>query len=168
MKKTLKLSLAVVAMLSMLTFTACKKKPKPEDIEKAAMAKLAGMGDMMKGGAVSFKDGVLIVSGECKDAKCKDECIAALKAAKIDGVKDVVSNCTIAPVVPTLDPMKVTAANKILAGLKDFPGVSSVMENGVLKLSGTVDKAKAMIVKQIGDKAATAGGMKLVWEVVSK
>ena len=46
---------------------------------------------------VSVDKGVATISGECKDDMCKAHCEALAKAVK--GVKSIVNNCTVAPVM---------------------------------------------------------------------
>ena len=94
MKKTLQLSMMLMASLLVLGTTSCKKKLKDADIQASIESVLNADADM-KGTSVLVKDGVATISGICKDEACKSRCEEAVK--KIEGVTSVVNNCTVAP-----------------------------------------------------------------------
>ncbi len=140
-----------LSLFAALAFASCK--PKDEDILKAVNEKIAGMTEM-KGLTATVKDGVVTLSGECKDEKCKADCQKTIEDAKIKGVKSVVSNCTIAPPPPA--PASVTASvtdpklqDAVKAIIKDIPGVSieGFSDKGVI-LKGEISKANNMKLKQ--------------------
>jgi osmotically-inducible protein OsmY len=138
MKKMLKLGFTAVALLLMLGTTSCKKKVKDADIQAAIETVLkadAGMSNAM----VTVTDGVATITGECKDEACKTNCETAIKA--IEGVKSVVNNCTIAPVVAVVPPVADQLSQAIADALKDFPTVKSELKDGVLTLTGEVAKS---------------------------
>jgi osmotically-inducible protein OsmY len=141
-----------VAVMATLAFVSCK--PKDEDILKAVNEKIAGMTEM-KGMTATVAEGVVTLSGECKDEKCKADCQKAIEDAKIKGVKSVVSNCTIAPPPPP-PPASVTTSvdamtmQKVKDGLKDIKGITSLTfnEKGAV-LVGEVSAADNMKIKQM-------------------
>ncbi len=137
MKKMLKLGFAAVALLLMLGTTSCKKKLKDADIQAAIETVFKADADMSNS-MVSVKDGVATITGECKDEACKTKCEDAVK--KIEGVKSVVNNCTVAPVVAIVPPVTDQLQQAIADALKDFPTVKSELKDGVLTLTGEVAK----------------------------
>ena len=158
MKKMLKLSFAAIALLLMLGTTSCKKKLKDADIQAAIETVLKADGDMSNM-MVTVKDGVATLSGECKDEACKTKCEEAVK--KIEGVKSVINNCTIAPVVEVVPPVTDQLAQAITDALKDYPGVKSELKDGVLTLTGEV--AKSSVQKMMmGLNALKTMGLKKI------
>lgn len=153
MKLTKIFSGALLIAAMALSISACKSGPKDADIEKAVKEKLAASPDMAST-AVSVKDGVVTLSGECKDDACKAGCEAAAKDVK--GVKSVTNNCTVKPaeVAPppastattTADPKLQDAVKAII---KDIPGIAlkGFSEKGAI-LEGTISTANNLKLKQ--------------------
>lgn len=141
-----------LAVMTTLAFVGCK--PKDEDILKAVNEKIAGMTEM-KGMTATVKEGVVTLSGECKDEKCKEDCKKAIEEAKIKGVKEVISNCTIAP-PPAPAPASLTTTldeatmQKVKDGLKDIKGITSLTfsEKGAV-IAGEVSDKDNMKIKQM-------------------
>jgi hyperosmotically inducible periplasmic protein len=123
MKKFLFMALAAFTLITLSQ--SCKKKLTDEGIAKNVTEQLSKMTDM-KGAAVTVKDGVATITGECKDQACSDKCKKGLEDAKVDGVKSVEWKCTLAPPPPvsmttTLD---APTMDKVKAGLKDMKGLT--------------------------------------------
>lgn len=146
MKRLLQFSLAAVALLLVTGLSSCKKKMKDADIQAAIEKVLMADPDMGKT-TVTVKDGVATLTGECKDEACKAKCETAVKA--IEGVTSVVNNCTIAPppeaVVP---PVADKLAQAITDALKDYPTVKSELKDGVLTLTGEIQKTSLQKLMQ--------------------
>ena len=138
MKKTLQLSLVLIASLLVLGTTSCKKKLKDADIQTAIETVLKADADMA-GTMVMVKDGVATLSGVCKDEACKSKCEEAVK--KIEGVKSIVNNCTVAPPPAAVVPPVSDALSQAIAdAVKDFPGVKTELKEGVLTLTGEIQR----------------------------
>lgn len=135
-----------------LFFASCK--PKDEDIKTKAEAALKSA-DMMISPVVDVKDGIVSISGECKDEACKEHCEKIV--TDIKGVKSVVNNCTITPppAPPVAPPASMTTVlddptqQKVKDGLKDIPGVTVVFEADKAVISGEVSKANRMKIMQM-------------------
>jgi hyperosmotically inducible protein len=88
-------------------------------------------------------DGVVTLTGECKDEASKAACENAVKAIK--GVKSVVNNCTITPPPPPPAPVVISADDQLMKGVtdatKDYPGVKSSVKDGVVTLTGEIKRA---------------------------
>ncbi len=163
MKKTLQLSLVLLASLLVLGITSCKKKLKDADIQAAIETVLKADADMA-GTTVSVKDGVATLSGVCKDEACKAKCEEAVK--KIEGVKSIVNNCTVAPPEVVVPPVSDALSQRIADAVKDFPGVKTELKDGVLTLTGEIQRAslqKLMMglnaLKSLGLKKIESAGL---------
>lgn len=148
-----------MAVLATLAFASCK--PKDDDILKSVNEKLAGMTEM-KGMTAAVKDGVVTLSGECKDEKCKADCQKAIEDAKIKGVKSIVNNCTIAaPPPPPPASLTTTISDAVMQqvkdGFKDIKGISKLTfsDKGAV-IEGAVSKADNLKIKQILGAAKVA------------
>lgn len=137
----------VVVSASML-FVSCK--PKDADIKTAVETALKAE-PTMTGTTVDVKDGVVTITGECKDEACMAACEKA--AAAVKGVKSVVNNCTVAPVVAppaSLSTMLDAATQQTVKdGLKDIPGVTVEFSGDKAVLKGEVTSANRMKIMQM-------------------
>jgi len=146
--KLTKLLMAVV-LSSALFFVGCK--PKDGDIKAKVEAALKA-DPMMTGTTVEVKDGVVTLTGECKDDACKAMCEKTVSAVK--GVKSVVNNCTVAP-PPVAPPASLTTTLDVAAqqtvrdGLKDIAGVTVEFTGDKAILKGEVTKANRMKIMQM-------------------
>ncbi|HRD57571.1 MAG TPA: BON domain-containing protein [Ferruginibacter sp.] len=153
--------LPLLILAAGLVFTGCK--PKDADV-KAAVEKALKENPATAGVMVMVTDGVATLSGEVADDAAKTALDASVKAIK--GVKSVVNNATIpappAPVVVTADD-PLTAAVK--DATKDHPSVTAAVADGVIKLTGSIEKAKWIKLKQALDalspKKVDAAGLKI-------
>lgn len=139
MKKTLQLFLVLTISLLILGTTSCKKKLKDSDIQASVESVISADPDM-KGTMVSVKDGVATISGVCKDEACKSRCEEQVK--KVEGVTSVVNNCTVAPAEVVVPPVTDGLTQAIADAVKDFPGVRTDLKDGVLTLTGEIEKAR--------------------------
>jgi hyperosmotically inducible protein len=91
----------------------------------------------------SVHDGVVTLSGVCKDDAAKTACENAVKSIK--GVKSVVNNCTLAPLPPPPAPVVIAQDDPLTKGVtdatKDFPTVKSSVKDGVITLTGEIKRA---------------------------
>ena len=90
----------------------------------------------------SVADGVVTLSGECKDSSAKQAAEDAVKGIK--GVKSVVNNCTITP-PPLPAPVVISpddALNKgVTDAIKDYPTVKASVQDGVITLTGNLKRS---------------------------
>ncbi len=145
----MKLTKVVMAgmMFATLTFVACK--PKDADI-KTKVEAILGECKMN----VDVKDGVVTLSGECKDDACKVNCEKNIAAIK--GVKSIVNNCTISvPAEIVVAPASITTIldeatqQKVKDGLKDIAGVTVTFMEDKAVLAGEITKANRMKLMQM-------------------
>jgi len=143
--------LTVFSLFLILMAGACGKKD--ADLQKAVQDKLAA--DGVTGVTVSVKDGVATLTGQVKDITVKNKADAS---AKVDGIKSVNNQITLAPLPtpepPVADPM---LKGKVEESLKKAgcTGATVTIANGTVTLTGTVPEAKfAECVKVVNESGA--------------
>jgi len=134
--KSLLLSTAMVVVM----FSSCGVK---DSTISEAITEKAQTTPELAGINASVNNGVVTLTGECKDEAGKAACENAVK--NIKGVKSVVNNCTIAPPPPAPAPIVITADDPLTKGvtdaIKDFPGVKSSVKDGIITLTGEIKRA---------------------------
>lgn len=133
----------LIAMTSMWLFS-CKPKIKDEDIQAQIQSNTA-----LSHLVASVKDGVVTLSGECKDEAEKAASENTVK--QIPGVKSVVNNTTIAPPPPPQAPIEIAADDPLTRGitdaLKDFPTVKATAKDGIISVTGEATAANWKKIK---------------------
>ncbi|WP_164110398.1 MULTISPECIES: BON domain-containing protein [Sphingobacterium] len=137
------LSMFLVAGVVALGTISCKSKISDADLKaKVETAVSASPGVM-----VDVKDGVVTLTGTVGS---EDERMAlenSAKAADAKGVKSVVNNITVqAPIEINTNDADLTA--KIVDATKDFPTVKATVAGGVITVTGTLEQARVMVLKQ--------------------
>ena len=117
--------------------------PKDADIQTEANTAIAATPGM----TVAVSSGVATISGQAADESAKAAAETAVKGVK--GVKSVVNNATVAPppapvVISADDSLK----TNVTAALKDYPTLTASVQDGVVTLTGTVQKAALPKVMQ--------------------
>lgn len=141
--------LSVFGLAIALFLSACGKSD--ADLQKAADAAVKAK---VPTATVTVKDGVATITGVANDAAAKT---AAEAAAKVDGIKSVTNNMTVATPTPVADMSSGTDAtvkSAIEANLKTagITGVTVEVVGGVATLRGSVPEAKfAEAVKAAND-----------------
>lgn len=149
MKKTLASALLLLGTLMLISSTipSCKSKVKDTDIQSSVEANLRGNPDL-SGVTVTVNDGVATLSGEVRDAATKAAAESALAGVK--GLKSVSNNITIA--APPAPPVEITADDPLKASvtdaIKDHPGVSAVVNDGVITLTGEIKRSDLTVLMQ--------------------
>ncbi len=137
MMKKLLAALGIAALI--LLVPSCKNKVKDADVKQSVETKLVTVSST-NGLMVDVKDGVATISGEVINAAAQASIEPAIKDIK--GVKSVVNNTTIAPVVevPVItadDPL----AKAVQDAIKDNSGVMAQVNDGVVTLTGNINKS---------------------------
>jgi len=142
---TLTTDVRALARAVALTFIFAACGPKDADIKAAADKAIAGV----QGVTVDVANGVATISGQFADDAAKSSTEAAVKAVK--GVKSVVDNATVTPPPPPA-PVLISADDSlktnVAAALKDYPTLSADVKDGVVTLTGEVQKAALPKVMQ--------------------
>ena len=124
-----------------LALSACGRKD--ADIKADADKAVAGM----QGVTVDVANGAAVITGQFPDSASRSTAEAAVKGVK--GVKSVVDNATVAPppapvVISPDDSLKASVS----AALKDFPTLTANVKDGVVTLTGEIQKTALPKVMQ--------------------
>ena len=125
-----------------LTLSAVACGPKDADIATAATQALAAV----PGATVSVANGVATITGQLADSAARGAAEAAVKAVK--GVKSVVNNTTVTPPPPVVISPDDSLKTNVAAALKDFPTLTADVKDGVVTLTGEVQRAALPKVMQ--------------------
>jgi hyperosmotically inducible periplasmic protein len=125
---------AFLILLFSFQIQSCKQKNNDSEIQTAITAKTQ-TDPSLAGVSASVMDGVVTLSGQCNDAPCKANAEQAVKDIK--GVKRVVNNINVAPVVITADDPLKASVDQTLA---NYPGVQADVQNGVITLRGEIKR----------------------------
>jgi len=162
----MKKMLTAIALSAMLFYLpACKGKVKDADIKtavEAALASTPGYSGLM----VDVKDGAVTVTGEVTEASAKTALQSTVSAVK--GVKSVQDNTTVMAPPPPPTPA-ISADDPLTKGvtdaLKDHPGISATVNDGVITVTGEIKAADWRKVKIALDglkpKKVDASGLKV-------
>jgi osmotically-inducible protein OsmY len=128
--------LASLILALSLFFVSCG--PKDNDI-KASVENKIQKENNMTGITASVNDGVATLSGECDSEATKTKCTELAQSVK--GVKSVTNNCTIKQM-----PVQVSPDDALRQGVmdatKDHPGVTAMVNGGVVTLTGNISRDK--------------------------
>jgi osmotically-inducible protein OsmY len=134
--------LVICLLLSTSSFFISSCKEKDSKIQAAVNTEIRNNPDMT-GLSASVQNGVVTLSGECKDEASKS--LAESAIGKIKGVKQVINNCTISPPA-TSAPVVITADDALTKSVadatKDYPAVKASVKDGVITLTGEIKKAE--------------------------
>ena len=120
---------------------------KDSDLQAAIDQKIQATPEMT-GVSATVKDGVVTLSGECKDDACKVFTENTVKG--MTGVKSVVNNTTVAP--PPPPPVTIAVDDALVKGVadatKDFKDVKATVADGVITLTGEIKRADLKTLMQ--------------------
>ncbi len=130
--------IAFLFFVSTIIFAACKGDQSDAEIKADIDKKAANNVEMSKINA-SVANGVVTLTGECKDDECRKECADEIK--EIKGVKSVVNNIQIATAAPAVqvsgdDALRTGVANV----LKSYSSVQGEVNDGVITLRGEIKR----------------------------
>lgn len=156
---------AVVLSMGLMFMISCKGKPKDADIQATVVAALQSS----PGVSADVKDGVVTLTGAVATDADKD---AAENTAKVTaGVKSVVNNITVtpppppAPAAPVATPADAALKTSVDGIVKDFPGVTADVKDGVIIITGEskADRWKKlkMALDALKPKKVDASGLKV-------
>jgi osmotically-inducible protein OsmY len=95
---------------------------------------------------VSVAKGVATISGEVADSAARLAAEAAVKA--VNGVKSVVNNVTVTPPPPVVISADDSLKTNVAAALKDYPTLTADVKDGVVTLTGEVQRTALPKVMQ--------------------
>jgi osmotically-inducible protein OsmY len=135
--KILRFQLSLPALFIMLLsfqMQSCKQKSNDGEIQSAIATKTQ-TDPSLAGVNATVSEGVVTLTGQCNDAPCKTSAEQAVKDIK--GVKKVVNNITVAPVVVTPDDPLQSSVNQTIS---NYQGVQANVQNGVVTLTGEIER----------------------------
>ncbi|MET0466267.1 MAG: BON domain-containing protein [Chitinophagaceae bacterium] len=136
-----KLLVAVALLTASYYLPACKSGPKDADIKTEVEAALATEPGYA-GVSVAVAEGVVTVNGEVADPGSKSGLQSRVESVK--GVKSVKDNTSVAAPPPPAEPV-IAADDPLTKGvndaIKDYPGVTATVNDGVISLSGEIKSA---------------------------
>lgn len=150
-----------VCILAAVFASSCKGSVKDSDILTAVNEKIQTLPEMA-GLTASVAEGVVTLSGVCKDDACKAFCETTIKG--LAGVKSVVNNCTVAPPIEetaAVPPVSDALTQAVTDACKDFPGLKTELKDGVLTLTGEIEKDRLQTL-MMGLNALKSLGLKKI------
>lgn len=147
MKKHLSLAVIVISfVIPGILVSSCKEKDSKIQAAVETSLKNSGMPEI----SASVKDGVATLTGECKSDAEKAEVESMI--AKVKGVKQVVNNCTVAPLPTAPAPVEIAADDPLSKGvtdaIKDYSGVKADVKDGVITLTGEIKRSELQKLMQ--------------------
>lgn len=133
-----------------LSFQACKSKVSDPEL-KTKVEKAVASSPYI---TVSVKDGVVTLSGNVASEADRLALETAAKAADAKNIKSVVNNLTVAVEPSTNVVINSNDADlmaKIVDATKDFPKIKATANDGVITVTGEVEQARIMVLKQALD-----------------
>ena len=131
--------IASLFVVSTIFFTSCKSSQTDAEIKADIDKKTVDKVEMSKITA-SVANGVVTLTGECKDDECRRECAEEVK--EIKGVKSVVNNIQIATAAAA--PIQVSGDDQLRTGvsnvLKSYSTVQGDVNDGVITLRGEIKR----------------------------
>jgi osmotically-inducible protein OsmY len=140
MKKSIRLrGIFLLILVPVLMLSSCGVKD--STIQENVVAALKANPDLA-GITADVSKGVVTLSGQCKDEMSKTAAETAI--TKLEGVKQVVNNCTVAPPPPPPAPVVISADDQLTKAvtdaIKDFSGVKATVNDGVISLTGEIKR----------------------------
>lgn len=138
---------ALILSTVILTFgmNGCKSAVKDADLETSVENSIKNNPDLT-GITVDVKDGVATLNGRVSSESAKSA--AATAAADIKGVKSVNNNI----IVETTAPVEISAdeslRNSVRDAIKDHPGVTADVNDGVITVTGEIKRADLQTLMQ--------------------
>lgn len=118
---------------------SCKGKVSDADIQTEVNKKLSDEAGSSL--TASVNNGVVTLSGTCKDETCRQSC--ADEAKEVKGVTSVVNNISVAapqaPVEISADPVLQQSVDNVV---NTYKGVKAEVKDGVVTLRGEIERSK--------------------------
>lgn len=145
---TIKKLVPVLLLAGTVAFTSCKSSVPDAEVKSKVEAVVT------PGVTVDVKDGVVTLNGTVNSDADKAAVEAAVKALDAkEGVKSVNNNLTVAAPLPATPAPEINTADadlqaKVGDATKDFPTVKATVKDGIITVTGEIEKAKVTKLKQ--------------------
>ena len=130
-----------------LSFQSCKSKVSDSELRTKVENALASTPDVL----VTVNGGVVTLTGVVASEADRLSLETAAKSADAKHIKSVVNNLTVATAPSTnvtINSNDDDLNTKIKDAVKDFPMIQATSVDGVITVTGEVDQARAMVLKQ--------------------
>ncbi|MCW8311426.1 BON domain-containing protein [Sphingobacterium thalpophilum] len=148
--KFCKLTFCLLAASATLSFSACKSGLSDDKLEEKIENALTGRNTV----DVEVEKGKVILSGTAASEEEKQQIESIAKTAGDKDVKSIQNNIIVsAPVSATPAPIQTSNDDAVLGAavntfMKDFPSVQASVKNGIITVTGTLEQAKVVTLKQ--------------------
>lgn len=109
---------------------------------------------VIPGVTVDVKDGIVTLNGTVSNEADKAMVENNIKAldTKESGVKSVINNIVVVPApAPVVNDNDALLASQVVDATKDFPTVTASVNDGIITVTGELDKAKVQVLKMALD-----------------
>lgn len=135
---------SVILLSGALTASVLSCKPKVSDADLKAKIETAVSSNPTV--AVDVTEGVVTLSGTVATEDEKRVVETSAKSADEKGVKSIVNNIVVQPIIVTTDTAEL--ATKVIDATKDFPTVKATVADGIITVTGQVEQARVQTLKQ--------------------
>ena len=129
------IAIFIISIVTSLGMVSCKQKSNDTEIQSSVSAKLPS------GVNSSVNDGVVTLSGDCRDEACKTNAEQAAKDVK--GLKSVVNNINV--IVIGSQPVEIssdeTLRNTVAEAIRVYKDVKADVKDGVVTLIGEIKRS---------------------------
>lgn len=142
-----KKSLLTLLLAGALTsgMIACKSKVSDSDLQAKVETAITSNPTVN----ATVKDGVVTLNGTVSSEAEKTALESAVKATDGKSVKSVVNNIVVEQISINTDASDLSA--KVVDAVKDFPSVQATVADGVITVTGELEQARVLILKQALD-----------------
>ena len=137
----------MLAGVTMAVLPACKHKPTDAEIQTSVQTALANY----PGIAAAVQDGVVTLTGNVAADNDKTNIESTVNALTKAGVKSLVDNITVTPPPALAASPDDSLSAGVQTVIKDFAGVSATVNNGIITVTGELQKSKVLVLKQALD-----------------
>ena len=141
------MAVLVFSVMMSLGFQSCKSKVSDTDLKAKVESAVAGNPNVI----VSVKDGVVTLSGTVQSDADRLSLEANAKAADAKNIKSVVNNLSVESPTVVINSNDADLTAKIIDATKDFPNIQATSKDGVITVTGQVEQARVMVLKQALD-----------------
>lgn len=135
-----------IALSSCIAFSviSCKSKVSDADLK----AKVENVISNTNGVIVDVKDGIVTLSGTVSSQAEREAIENSAKAVDGQHIKSVVNNIVVQVPQIEVNTDDVDLSAKVVDATKDFPNVQTVVKDGIITVTGTVEQSRLQVLKQ--------------------
>ncbi|MDR2276143.1 MAG: BON domain-containing protein [Sphingobacterium sp.] len=144
-----KLTFCLLATSAVLSFSACKSGLSDDKLEEKIENALTGRTTV----DVEVEKGKVILSGTVASEEEKQQIETIAKTAGDKDIKSLENNIIVSAPTTTPAPIETSNNDAVLGAavntfMKDFPSVQASVKDGIISVTGTLEQAKMVVLKQ--------------------